>query len=1110
MDTKLIDCSNIKSLNYKKINYKSAENAQWTNLVDIDVNIGDTINVENAIINLKGVGSGIVEITGTNAEESKLADSKFMLKTIPYVCDIGANTVALPICGTTNNLAYPLDYTLDGGTRKYPSLNFDPIGVKFQFMKVNINVPVGRQGSFNYNEPMCDHNSFSFSFWNRTDSVTGINPEDKLISPLKSNLKTYFTEKAHIGNFEFNSGMKYTIIQKDYQGPFMSSPGNFHSGEDDFYPEYLEVKIDLGGAQFEQPSTICNVINNQLNATDVYGDSEINQTTLGKYLTINKLPTVTGPLLKNKWVNGMANATDDGERTDNKKLWGNFAVRNYSEWLSCHYLMRLDLVNNGEFNVNDDIPYKTFFPSFMIPSGKMSVNDPFNDSINVTRSYYPRISKTITISHNNINDKYTDYYRQEELETTIGNFYYSTIGKYFLICTNVAYTDANMKRFQKAFSNNEIYDGSFLAGERQDTDIDNWRVHLDMGSSQQGNSTGSSDDIDDYFAYSQGYVKQDENVPVGQPVTGYAFSVPALPWGDIIPEIDNAYSTPRSDMPQAGVATFQVQADETVNSNISVYSTNITSGIPLFKNNKNKDCRIGVSSRYNKNWKSLYRTDNLPNGVLDITKISHYGFGSYHTDRHPVTHNNDDSLSQKYNIGVYPVDMPFDYEADEDNNVHTVCAFMLYRDAATWNQATTSFDISPDFALPCMHQAQQLVSCSFLDHPAVWLVNGRRWDESDDLFISAINPPVNVTEWGGLAREENINIMSIGCNNPTIEFDNSLSKCTISNLHNVKKLGLDDMAKTDGDDNTQPYTYTIANMGNEVIKINNANIKYGLIWNIYTSCAAENGHVPYSPDEITQYLGDGDKNNISWGLVYATSGIFIDSFYGEGINENNTTSDQMVLYTPDNWEGCLLNKLGFDYYDLFSKHGSTENIYDYSRVHDPQPSNYTKLLKPITTNPIIDISQATSLAVSDFTAGLSNNLLSPCNAEYGALPMYGNSIGTLAQINLVGTNSEKLIASQLPIKLASPYYLIYSDICSPNYIQNQNELPVVGIILKNYISGDNIYSFTSPPINIQINRKITSINIVIRDNAGKIVLLDNNSSIIFKLVKNTFNAIIDK
>ena len=70
-----------------------------------------------------------------------------------------------------------------------------------------------------------------------------------------------------------------------------------------------------------------------------------------------------------------------------------------------------------------------------------------------------------------------------------------------------------------------------------------------------------------------------------------------------------------------------------------------------------------------------------------------------------------------------------------------------------------------------------------MDNPAVWLVNAERYDDSKDLPGSDL---------------ENTNYIFVGANNPTFQWDNALYRCTFSNQHIFKILGVEDMPTNDG------------------------------------------------------------------------------------------------------------------------------------------------------------------------------------------------------------------------------------------------------------------------------------------------------------------------
>ena len=119
--------------------------------------------------------------------------------------------------------------------------------------------------------------------------------------------------------------------------------------------------------------------------------------------------------------------------------------------------------------------------------------------------------------------------------------------------------------------------------------------------------------------------------------------------------------------------------------------------------------------------------------------------------------------------------------APQISNIDTVCAFMLYRDSAT--KAADGWDISPDFALPGMHQGQFCVSASFMDNPAAWLVNATDYDDRTDYPTDS---------------NHNTNFLAVGAMNSTFEWDNTLSRCTFTNLHTPKTLRAEDMPEAGG------------------------------------------------------------------------------------------------------------------------------------------------------------------------------------------------------------------------------------------------------------------------------------------------------------------------
>ena len=408
------------------------------------------------------------------------------------------------------------------------------------------------------------------------------------------------------------------------------------------------------------------------------------------------------------------------------------------------------------------------------------------------------------------------------------------------------------------------------------------------------------------------------------------------------------------------------------------------------------------------------------------------------------------------------------------NPEETVIGMMLYRSSAT-QKSDGSWDISSDFALPAMHQGMWCVSTSFMDNPGVFLTNAQRYD--DKAYINDTTDTNNISDWDLMTLNKNTNYIEVGCSNPTFQWSNDLTRATFSNLHTTKRLGIEDMPKDDNGD------YVTTTIGNEVVKVKDNIIKNGFLFQLVRSFQK------LAPPNA--YISNG--TNMNYNLNYAIGGISFHSLYGEGSTENHSDLDDMREITEDSFIGTLLYKLGFQYKDLFPKYGLPTNLYDYSKIKSQDPSERYRKLLPLTTNPLVDQSSALDLNVKDAT--------DKDRAGEG-LPMYNLSVGSTIPVNLDGSTSEQIVATNLPIKANTPYYLVYCNLSTGNFVENTDSFNVIGVVLKKFIASDFVYGEAGNPFEIRIPQKVTRISIEIRDATGTVVSLDPNSSILLKLYKN--------
>ena len=622
MSVKIIECSNKSSNSFDASNAsRSTSNSQWENDVDIELNSGDQVMIDSSILNLQGISAD--ETVSILADDGAyhMADSKMFFRFTSYVNDNAVNTIHMPFCGANREIIYPLAYEQPTGTDpdRYPE--FDVLYtlkkdgettiqsnyVEFDWVcggiygNQNADTAPFNAGEINTRNSDYD-NLFRFSYNSPSNARTS-----QMTTPFNYNMRTIWSEKASNGSWHSITGKKYTLLDPDYMGCYRKNATEFWDDNEECNPQYFDLKVDLGGEMFETPSTIANTINDQLNTSDEY--SKNSPYVVDTMFQFQKLPTLTGALMKVRKVNGEGGAD---EPTGRKSMYGNLAVLNLKHWQGVHRLMRCDLAFSNKVNYNSINQFKTIYqPVFIMPNGNM------NDSV-----YYPSTTKQMTYKYKPIKSNGTHN------DDVVKTFDYSTLPKYFLMCSNIAYTDINLQRIQTFMRNTEIYDGT-SSDSNADDDVSNWRSHWNIGISHQSQFGEGNRFL--YYC-SQGNFNITEKDIEGE---AYGYSYPYYPFDDVGIE---SKATSRSDIPDVGYVKMWSYSDGNEKPNDYYVISEIVddSQIHRFKDNKMGDASIAFFSKYQSDWKDNLRTDGY-----DMTDVD-YG---------------DDSLSQKYNIMVVPVNM---------------------------------------------------------------------------------------------------------------------------------------------------------------------------------------------------------------------------------------------------------------------------------------------------------------------------------------------------------------------------------------------------------------------------------------------------------------------
>ena len=208
-----------------------------------------------------------------------------------------------------------------------------------------------------------------------------------------------------------------------------------------------------------------------------------------------------------------------------------------------------------------------------------------------------------------------------------------------------------------------------------------------------------------------------------------------------------------------------------------------------------------------------------------------------------------------------------------------------------------------------------------------------------------------------------------------------------------------------------------------------------------------------------------------------------------------STAEQSFSTVTNSWVG---------YDTLYNVNGETDKTGDLAKGEPPTSNKYSFYQ---TASVAANISSRPFLVFQTDSADNSTTNLKQLPADE-AITMFslgGNNFGTES---VATVDSDALIANGLPSKFNYSYLVIYSDIVgqTSNFITGSNIMvttPAIGYMTRNYSSADFMYSFDSD-FNYIADRSflLNNFNVEIRQPNGRLANIENNSTIIFKVVKN--------
>ena len=244
-----------------------------------------------------------------------------------------------------------------------------------------------------------------------------------------------------------------------------------------------------------------------------------------------------------------------------------------------------------------------------------------------------------------------------------------------------------------------------------------------------------------------------------------------------------------------------------------------------------------------------------------------------------------------------------------------------------------------------------------------------------------------------------------------------------------------------------------ASAGNEVITVNPAGLKYSPSTLIYRYAQAGMGITDISVFDL-----DGNAQLIDW------------------------YSDKDI---EDKFTQSLLWRLGFRYKNFINKYGIPLALQLEKYYNTPIPTkNVTKFSYPLTSNPRFDTTLVPSISTYE-----------------NSLPAWTLSTSRGKTNINIASEPNDILATALPKKLATPMWLIESDIIEGiNYTIDGKPKNVIAVVNRAYSNSDFVFSFatdykftvTNPFVITHIKSNILTSDLINAD-------VDDETSIIYKI-----------
>ena len=458
----------------------------------------------------------------------------------------------------------------------------------------------------------------------------------------------------------------------------------------------------------------------------------------------------------------------------------------------------------------------------------------------------------------------------------------------------------------------------------------------------------------------------------------------------------------------------------------------------------------------------------------------------------------DAELSKKYGVGAYP----YTYY-DGGDPTKPLGVFIAFRVQKYYNPCDTPItENDVNLARGELLEIGRIearnfcgISPCFLDDS--WIKPMNPINLSKDSY-NGKNPPLTTPADPPNTFYNFQNYCWIGANDTTVNWDEENARFTMTNMYTPKLLNIPDTEAN------QKSAAGVPIAGVEIAIVNQ-----------------ERNQIPYN----SGFIQDFSNLKSAHGINDAISGISIykvhlpkKKFKPPTQQEMNNYTDKRTIFgttearmkiledtveaSPSEWEGSILDKAGWSYFDFFPRHGNQANRYSRDTYDALRPPKCNQSVRPLIMNSNTSIANALYLPVYYDTPA---DPPPPAVDSLNGLPTYSLGMNSNQQVNM-SAESDELIARNLPTLFENSYYLLETNLIQlGSWIGRGSEQDnAVFYITKQYTNNDFVYSFgSSYSVMVDVDRPVGTLTNIIRNpNNGRLADLDDKSCIIYKIQRN--------